>query len=164
MNPVHDAIVARVPASMQELAVATGLQGKPLWDAVNTLRQANVIRRIGAHGARVFELCTATAAPVSPDAGPGEPVPEEKKQRARPVVLFYIPGWPSQDPGRRMLWRICWNGEPAALREVKRMKRLLGKDAEWEVAKMTPAQARKLKTKSIGLHDMLERARQARGS
>ena len=162
MNPLHDAIVARVPASMQELSEATGVLGQPLWDAVKTLCQARIIRRIGPHGGRRYEPYSARSQPAEPCA---EPSPEpEKKQRSRPVVLFWVPGWPSQDPGRRMLWRIVWNGEPAALRELKRMKKLLGRDAEWEVAKMTPTQARGLKAKSVDMRELLERAKKARES
>ena len=166
MNELHDTILARLPASMQELSAATAVKGAPLWDAVNTLRQAGIIRRIGPAGSRVYELCTSTAPIVEPgvEVTPEEAAKSEKRQRVRPVVLFYIPGWPTQDPGRRMLWRICWNGEPAALREAKRMRRILGKDAEWEVTKMTPGQARKLRTKVISLRDLLERAKQSRES
>lgn len=160
MNPLHDAIVAAIPASMQGLVAATGVAGAELWDAVRMLRQAGIIRRRGPHGARMY-TAPDSEVPYVPaaDAAPVEAVIESKKQRKRPVILFWIPGWPSQDPNRRMLWRIVWNGEPTALFLLKRLKKRFKNDAQWEVASMTPTQARALKSKTITLRDLLERTK-----
>lgn len=159
MNPLHDAIVARLPATMRELAAHTGVDGPALWDAVDTLRKAFILVRQGPHGARVFSL-PATAAPPIESRGEEAAVPV-KKQRKRPVVLFWLPGWPTQEPNRRMVWRICWDGEPAAQRELKRIKKLLGKDAEWELAMMTPAEVRRLRVKGFSIVDFKDREKEA---
>ena len=129
MSQLHDAILARLPATMQELSDATGVKGQELWGAVQTLRQAGIIRRYGPHGARRYELPAAPQPVPEQDvaAAPEAALEKEKKQRKRAVVLFWIPDWPSQDPNRRMLWRICWDGEPAAQREVKRVKKQIGR-------------------------------------
>lgn len=166
MTPLHDAILARLPATMQELSEATGVKGQALWGVVQMLRQAGVIRRIGPHGARRYEL-PFVAAPVPEQevvVTPAVAMMHASKQRNRAVVLFWIPGWPSQDPNRRMLWRLCWDGLPSAERELKRVKKTLGKAAKWEVAMMTPTQARNLASKPVGMRDLMERARQVRES
>lgn len=158
MNPLHDKIVAALPASMQGLVAATGVTGAELWDAVRMLRQAGIVRRRGPHGARMFTHPDSTEPPApDADAAPVEAIIESKKQRKRPVILFWIPGWPSQDPNRRMLWRIVWNGEPTALFILKRLKKRFKDDAQWELASMTPTQARALKNKTISLRDLIER-------
>lgn len=166
MTALHDAIIARLPATMQELSDATGVKGQELWGAVQMMRQAGIIRRYGPHGHRRYELVAAPAPMPEQEVAqaPEVALEKEKKQRKRAVVLFWIPDWPSQDPNRRMLWRICWDGEPSAQRELKRVKKHLGKDAKWEVAMMTPTQARNLRLKKIGMRDLMERARQARAS
>lgn len=170
MNELHEAILARLPATMRELEAATGLPSQPVWDAVHTMRRAGIIRRVGPHGARVFEL-VAQPRPVSPEqaeassappedaVSPGVAAKGEKKARKRPVILCWIDGWPSQDPGRRMVWRIVWEGEPTALREVDRLRKRLGHEANFEVAKMTPQQARRLRIKGYSITEVLERER-----
>ncbi len=151
MNPLHDAIVARVPATMRELAAATGVDGQALWDAVATLRQAGIILRKGPHGdrsyvARAFVPLTQEQVAENPD----EAAAKEKKQRKYPVILFYIENWPSQDPNRRMLWKICWGGGPKAEREIKGLKKRLSKKAKWELSLMTPTEARRLHNRMVG--------------
>lgn len=71
---------------------------------------------------------------------------EPKKARKYPVVLFYIPGWPSQEPNRLMVWRVCFDGLGAAERILKRMNRRQ-KDCVWSLEMMTALEARKIRNK-----------------
>lgn len=171
MNELHDVILARLPATMKELEAATGVLGQPLWDAVHTLRRAGIIRRIGPHGARVFEKVPPPAqhqaepgAPqAQPDVSPGVAAAREKKERKRPVILFWIPGWPSQDPNRRMVWQIVWYGLPTAEREIKRLEKKFRKDGiRWELASMSPSEVRRLRTKGFSMTEQRERERMMR--
>lgn len=171
MNELHDQIIALLPATMRQLEAATGLPSQPVWDAVHTMRRAGIIRRVGPHGARVFELVTppkeqepvgeaadpVTAADAS--VSPGAASKEEKKKRKRPVILCWITDWPSQDPGRRMVWKIVWNGVPTAERELKHLQKRLGKEANFEIVSMTPQQARRLRIKGYSITEVLERER-----
>lgn len=80
-----------------------------------------------------------------------------KKARRYPVLLFHIPGWPSQDPNRRMVWRIYFDGEPKALRDLKRLSRRLRKEAVFELQHMSTAEAKKIRTKGYLLRDFKAR-------
>ena len=167
INALHDAVLAALPGSMQEIADRVGVQGQPLWDAVHTLRKAGVILRRGGAKCRVFELAAAPKQFVpAPDASPGvvatELAKEEKKQRKRPVILFYIPDWPSQDPNRRMVWTIVWAGRPTAERELKRLKRKFKKDANWELANLSPNEVRRMRTRGYDLREVRDREKAMR--
>lgn len=72
--------------------------------------------------------------------------PEPKKPRRYPVVLFHIPGWPSQEPNRPMVWRVCYDGMIKAERILKRMRRR-EKDCVWSIEVMTAEEARKVRNK-----------------
>ena len=163
MNELHDKILGALPASMRDLGRVTGVQGEPLWDAVKTLRQAGIIRRYGPHGERMYEKVGAPRyEPPDPNVSPGVAASEEqkkqRKERKRAVILFWIEGWPSQDPNRRMLWSIVWNGEPTAKREMKRLEKKFRKDGvKWELAKMSAAEARRLKERGFSLREQRER-------
>jgi len=167
INALHDAVLAALPGSMQEIGARVGVQGQPLWDAVHTLRKAGVILRRGGASCRVFELAAApTPSAPAPDVSPGvaavAAAKEEKRQRKRPVILFFIPGWPSQDPGRRMVWTIVWAGKPTAEREVKRLKRKFKKDAEWELANLSPNEVRRMRTRGYDLREVRDREKAMR--
>lgn len=171
MNELHEQIIALLPATMRQIEAATGLPSQPVWDAVHTMRRAGIIRRVGPHGARVFEL-VAQPKPQEPDGevvdpvvaaeaavSPGVESKQKKKDRKRPVILCWIDNWPSQDPGRRMVWQIVWNGLPTAERELKRLQKRLGKEANFEIVSMTPQQARRLRIKGYSITEVLERER-----
>jgi len=49
---------------------------------------------------------------------------EAKKRRRYPLVLVAIPGWPTQDPGRRMVYSIRPTPQKAA-RMAKRLRKQL---------------------------------------
>lgn len=153
MKALLDAVLAAMPGSMSELAARTGVAGQPLWDAISTLRKAGVAIRLGKRGARVYDR--------APEPPPDDD-PAAKRERRRPIILFHIPGWPSQDPGRRMVWRICWDGGLAARRELEHLKATLGHEAEWEIAMMTASQARRLRAKGYDMREALERERELR--
>lgn len=171
MNELHDQILALLPATMRQIEAATGLPSQPVWDAVHTMRRAGIIRRTGPHGARVFEVVAQAKPQEAPveavdpvvaaeeAVSPGVAAKGEKKKRKRPVILCWIPDWPSQDPGRRMVWAIVWNGIPTAERELKRLQKRLGHEANFEIAMMTPQQARRLRIKGYSVSEVLERER-----
>ena len=102
----------------------------------------------------------------APDVSPGvvaaEMKKEEKKQRKRPVILFYIPDWPSQDPNRRMVWTIVWAGKPTAEREIKRLKKRFKKDACWELANLSPNEVRRMRTRGYDLREVRDREKAMR--
>lgn len=167
MNPLHDAILAALPGTMKELAERTGVIGQPLWDAVQTLRKAGIIIRRGPAKHRVFQKPDDKPAQApSPDVSPGvaaaEAAKQEKKSRKRPVILFWVPDWPSQDPNRRMVWTIVWKSKKFAEAEFRRISTLLANEANWELASMTPAEARKLRIKGYDLREVQEREREMR--
>lgn len=99
------------------------------------------------------------AAGVSPGVAAAEEKKRQRKERKRPVILFWIPGWPSADPNRRMVWSIVWNGTPTAERELKRLRKKFRKDAEWELASMSPSEVQKLREKGFSLAEQRERER-----
>lgn len=74
-----------------------------------------------------------------------EPVapPKEKKPRRYPTVLVSIPGWPSQDPGRVMLY----SQRPTEGMARKMRKRLERQMPEyvWTTESLTAAEARAIK-------------------
>lgn len=66
-----------------------------------------------------------------------------KKRRRIPTVLVAIPGWPSQDPGRRMLYSQRPTPQKAA-RMLKRLKKQMP-EFEWSVEQLTATEAREIK-------------------
>lgn len=84
--------------------------------------------------------------------------PAPKKARAYPVVLFSIDGFPSQEPGRLMVWRIFWKGtELQAMRALKRLNRKMGKQATFSLQIMTALNARKVRMKPFSLREQRQR-------
>ena len=77
----------------------------------------------------------------------------EKKARRYPVLLFYIKDWPAQDPNRRMVFRVYYDGEAKALRAQKRLNKRLGKEATFEVVSMTTVEARRIRNKGYNLRE-----------
>jgi hypothetical protein len=84
---------------------------------------------------------------------------EKKKPPKRPVILFTIPGFPTQDPGRKMVWKVFYLGELVAMRALKRLNRKLKGEANFELVMMTAADARKIKNKGFNLADIKARDR-----
>lgn len=72
-----------------------------------------------------------------------ETTEEAKKRRKYPTVLVAIPGWPSQDPGRWMIYKVAVTPQKAA-RMVKRLNKQLPQFT-WSVADLTAPDARQLK-------------------
>lgn len=79
-----------------------------------------------------------------------ETAEEEKKRRKYPFVLVAIPGWPSQDPGRRMVYKVALTPQKAA-RMVKRLNKQLPQFA-WSVEQLTAPDARHLKLAPFVVH------------
>ena len=164
INALHDAVLAALPGSMQHICQHVGLEGRVVWDAVHTLRRAGIIVRLGPASARVFEsvAAPALAAPAAPEcASPGmlaaQAQKQERKTRKRVVILFFIPGWPSQEPNRRMVWTIAWSGRPRAEREVARLKKMFKKEVQWELASMSMLEIRRMRTKGYDLREIRDR-------
>jgi len=86
---------------------------------------------------------------------------EAKKSRAYPTVLFYIPGWPSQEPNRKMVWHMHFDGQKAAAGTIKRMSRRFP-EVVWCMEMMTAAEATKLRKKPYR-HPDLKRGRKTLG-
>lgn len=166
MNDLHDKILAALPCGMRELEKATGAHGQTLWDAVTTLRRTGQILRKGPHGDRVYErnLREEKATPEHPSPGMAalEEKRKERKSRKRPVILFWIEGWPSQDPGRRMVWSIGWGSRAKAERELKDLKERLGDKGEWELVNLSMAEVNRLKAKRFSLAEQREREKMLR--
>lgn len=160
-NPAYNAILSALPGTMKELAARTGITGQPLWDAVHTLRKAGMVKRHPLQPGekeRVFSLSDAAAAvPETDDPVPDDVQTGEKKQRRRPVILFWLPDWPPQDPNRRMVWQIVWSTERRAQNEFKRLQKHLGHEANWELVKMTATEARRLRLRGYDLKEVQER-------
>lgn len=74
---------------------------------------------------------------------PEEP---EQKTRRRPVVLFYIPGWPSQEPNRVMVWTVVYDGVEKAMRIVKRMRKR-HRDIVWSLEMLSAGQVLRIRRK-----------------
>lgn len=73
-----------------------------------------------------------------------EPAAEDaKKQKRWPTVLVAVPGWPLQDPGRRMLYSVRPSAQKAA-RMIKRLRKQMP-EFEWSVEDLTNAEARLIK-------------------
>lgn len=68
---------------------------------------------------------------------------DDKDRRKYPTVLVAIPGWPSQDPGRKMIYYVRPTPQKAA-RMLKRVKKQLPQ-FEWSVEHLTAPEARKLR-------------------
>jgi hypothetical protein len=66
-----------------------------------------------------------------------------RKRRKYPTVLVAIPGWPTQDPGRVMLYSVRPTPQKAA-RMIKRLRRQLP-EFEWSTRDLTAAEAREIK-------------------
>lgn len=156
---LHEAVLAAMPGTMKELAERTGVVGQPLWDTVQTLRKAGLVLRTGtAKEGRVFSRAPDQQPQNGVEVPPALAAKEEKKSRKRPVILFWIPGWPSQEPNRRMVWRICWEGMPRAQRDMQALKKHFRHEpVEWEIVTMSPAQARRLRAKGFDLREQRER-------
>lgn len=158
MSALQEAVLAALPGTMQELGARVGIRGQVLWDVVHTLRQAGVIqRRTMPNKDRVFSRVPEPER--APAESPAQEAKEQKKTRKRPVIVFWIDGWPNQDPGRRMVWRIVWGGNPVAERELDGLKKRQGHLAQWEILQLTPAEARRLRAKGYELKEELERRR-----
>lgn len=67
---------------------------------------------------------------------------EKKKARIYPTVLVAIPGWPPQDPGRRMIYWVRPN-EAKANKMAKRLQRQMP-EYEWSWSNLTAAQTREI--------------------
>ena len=155
MSALHDDILAALPGSPAEIAQRVGIGGTPLWDALRTLRQAGTIIRTGTSKNRLY---TRAPEPEIPQGlTPPAAAKAEKKVRRRPVILFWIPGWPSQDPDRRMVWKTIWGSLEYAEQELKRLKARLGSEAEWEISKLTQVEVRNLRTRGYELREILDR-------
>lgn len=81
----------------------------------------------------------------------------ERKPKKWPVVLVAIPGWPSQDPGRRMLYHVRPSMQKAA-KMAKRLKRQLP-EFEWSTDQMTIAEANAMKRAPFIVENALGRFR-----
>lgn len=91
---------------------------------------------------------------------PETEAPAPARRRAYPVVLFSIAGFPTQEPGRLMVWRIFWNGtELQAMRALKRLNKKLGKHATFSLQIMTAVEARNVRMKPFSLRDQRRRER-----
>jgi hypothetical protein len=87
---------------------------------------------------------------------------ESSKQRKRPVITFTVPGFPAQDPGRKMLWGVCWKSEAEAATKLRKCQRLLGDDAVFELEHMTAVQARKIAARGFNFYDAKAREKATR--
>lgn len=67
---------------------------------------------------------------------------EKKKARIYPTVMVAIPGWPAQDPGRRMIYWV----RPSEAKANKMAKRLQRQMPEyvWSWENLTAAQTREI--------------------
>lgn len=78
-------------------------------------------------------------------ADPAEPngQKEVKNRRRQATVLVAVPGWPSQDPGRLMIWSVRPSPQKAA-RMIKRLRKQLP-EYEWSSEMLTATEAREIK-------------------
>lgn len=184
------AIASAMPGTMAEVSRRIGVGGSLLWDTAKAMRAEGYLKREGkdANGKLIYH---ATGKPVPEDWEPyqrQEPEPRkprkaerdrsedaaaraggawrdpesEKKDRKRPVIVFYVPGWPNQDPDRRMVWRVASDGMTKAERDAKYLNRRLGHEAIFEVARMTPNEVYRMKSKGFSLKEQRERAERIR--
>lgn len=86
-----------------------------------------------------------------------EPEPEAKKKGRRyATVLVSVPGWPTQDPGRLMLYSTRSTPSKAA-RMIKRLRKQLP-EFVWSQEMLSDTEARLVKLKPFKLtSDMLAR-------
>jgi hypothetical protein len=96
-------------------------------ELVQKRAQAEIDRGI-AFGQRAVDAVEAADGEVRPAVKP----------RKRHVITFHIPGWPSQDPNRPMVWRVCYEGSARANSDIKRLNKNLKKEAVFEVQMLTP--------------------------
>lgn len=68
---------------------------------------------------------------------------EARRQKKWPTVLVAVPGWPLQDPGRRMLYSVRPSAQKAA-RMIKRLRKQMP-EFEWSTEDLTNAEARLIK-------------------
>jgi hypothetical protein len=83
---------------------------------------------------------------------PSDDAAEKRKRRKFGFVLVSVPGFPSQDPGRQMLFRMY----PEVLKAERKAKRM-GKrfpEYQWSGAELTIGEARDLKLKPFKLSDL----------
>lgn len=88
-------------------------------------------------------------------AEPDDGAPKEKKNRRYATVLVAVPGWPVQDPGRLMIWKVCSSPQKAA-RTVKRLTGLMPEYA-WSHELLSNTEAREVKLKPFTLTEGLAR-------
>lgn len=163
MNALHQAVLDALPGTMKDLSARTGVVGQPLWDAVKTLRTAGVIGRRGpAKQREFFKLERVILVPegVSPGVAAAATEKEQRRQRKRPVVLFWIDGWPSQDPNRRMVWKVYHEGKRVAEKDFEHLRVALAHEANWEMASLSMHEVRKLRAKGYDLREVKERERE----
>jgi hypothetical protein len=77
------------------------------------------------------------------------PPKEKKPPRKYPTILVVIPGFPAQDPGRRMIYTIRPT-EGMAMKMAKRLARKMP-EYEWSVDMLTHAESLSIKRAPIRL-------------
>lgn len=89
----------------------------------------------------------------TPEPAPAaEETPQQRKQRKRSTILVSIAGWPTQDPGRLMVWG--WRPSPQkAAREVKKLRGRFPPEIVWSIEPLTATQARAVRLKPFRLAD-----------
>jgi len=80
---------------------------------------------------------------------------KERKQRKRATVLVSVPGWPSQEPGRLMVWDIK-SSIMKAKKEIKRLQEQMP-DYEWTHEMLSYTQARAVRLKQFDARAMRRR-------
>jgi len=77
---------------------------------------------------------------------------EKKPPKTYGWVLVSVPGWPSQDPGRKMVFRMY----PDAVKAERKAKRLAKRmpEYEWSGVGLTSAEAARLKLKPFKLSEL----------
>lgn len=84
---------------------------------------------------------------------------KERRQRKRPFVLVVIPGFPPQEPGRRMVWDAYGSMRWANV-EAKRLRKQMP-EFEWVVDTMSYLEAQKLRKKPFDTRGLFRRNRMA---
>ena len=170
----HAAIMACLPGSLTHIATCTGVGGQPLWDAIHILRREGKIVRSGKRGSRMYSLAlelkqaqraqggAAHSDELDELAAEARRKREKRAKRKRPVLLAWIDGWPVQDPGRRMVWRVVYEGRAVAAQELRYLEANLGHEASFEVAMLTAAEWRAIRLRGYSLREVKEREAQLR--
>lgn len=83
---------------------------------------------------------------------PSDDAAEKKKRRKYGYVLVAVPGFPPQDPGRKMLFRMYPDADKAT-RKAKRLGKRFP-EYQWEGAALTAGEAQRLKLKPFKLSDL----------